>query len=200
MNRRVFERYLTIDEERKLFKTVGQFQDITARRDAAWMHLLRQTGIRVETLAGLNLSDAMTAMREKYLLLRPEITKRDQGGKVFLTKKAGKAFKTLLSIRREQGHAGAPDLPLIYSRNNRAMSIRSYQARMQHWCQVAGLRVKASPHWFRHTLAKRLMQQSTAKDPRGIVQAALNHRDPRATLIYTMPDREEIEWAMEEVS
>jgi integrase/recombinase XerC len=200
MDRKVFERYLTVQEEKCLFKTVTQYQCILSRRDAAWMMLMRQTGIRVETMAGLMVGDVSQALKEGYLEHRPEITKRDQGGKSFLTKKARKALRDLLAIRREQGYAENPDAPLVYSRNHQRMTIRTYQARMQHWRDKAGLQVGASPHWFRHTLAKRLMQQSTAKDPRGVVQAALNQRDPRSTLVYTLPDREDIERAMEEVS
>ncbi|EGV50025.1 tyrosine-type recombinase/integrase [Candidatus Endoriftia persephone] len=200
MNRRVFERYLKEGEERQLFQTVNQFKSVLARRDYAWMRFMRQTGIRVETMAGLSVGDATAALRDRYLILRPEITKRSQGGKVFLTNKARRALRDLLQIRREMGYPESADLPLVYSRKHKRMSIRSYQDRMRHWCRAAGLEVKASPHWFRHTLAKRLMKNSTAKDPRGVVQGALNQRDPRSTAVYTLPDREDIEDAMEEVS
>ncbi len=80
------------------------------------------------------------------------------------------------------------------------MSIRSFQERVTHWCQVARLEVMVSPHWFRHTLAKRIMKNSTAQDPRGVVQGALCQKSINSTSIYTLPDREDIEQAMEEVS
>lgn len=196
--RKVFKRYFTVQEERQLFRTVANIANIYARRDLAWMRLLRQTGIRVESLAGLNVYDARLALKTKYLELRPEITKRSQGGRVFLTNKARDAMKDLLRIRKEMGHGENPDDPLIYSRKNRRMSIRSFEDRTRKWCLAAGLDVAGSPHWFRHTLAKRIMQSSTSDDPRGVVQAVLGHRSIHSTSVYTMPDREEIEQAMEE--
>lgn len=196
----IFRRYFTVEEERQLFRAIGQLADIHARRDLAWMRLLRQTGIRVQTLSGLNVHDAKEALRTHYLVLRPEITKRQRGGKVFMTQHARRALKTLLQIRRELGCPEAPDEPLIVSRKHQRMSIRSYQDRMRHWCKHAGLTVNGSPHWLRHTLAKRLMKQSTADDPRGVVQGVLNHASISSTAIYTQPDKEEIEQAMEEVS
>ena len=41
--RQVFERYLTVVEERRLLAHVAQFADLQARRDHAWMRALRQT-------------------------------------------------------------------------------------------------------------------------------------------------------------
>lgn len=198
--RKVFERYLRPEEERQLFKTIGQYADLQARRDLAWMRVLRQTGIRVETLHGLNVSEAREAITTHYLTLRAEITKGAVGGRIFVTKKGRVAFRQLLKIRREQGYAEQLDAPLVMSRQHQRMSIRTYQQRMQHWCQLAGLQVKATPHWWRHTLAKRIMKASTAQDPRGVVQAQLNHADIKSTAVYTMPDRDDIEQALEEVS
>lgn len=198
--RRVFHRYFTLAEERQLFAAMAKLADVHARRDLAWMKLLRQTGIRVETLAGLNVYDARQAIATKYLTLRPEITKRGQGGSVFVTAKAKAALGELLKIRREMGYADSPDEPLILSRKHQRMSVRAFQDRTRHWCKAAGLEIEASPHWFRHTLAKRIMQQSTASDPRGVVQVALCHKSISSTSVYTQPDREDVQRAMEEAS
>lgn len=198
--RRVFERYLRPEEERQLFKTIAQYADLQSQRDLVWMRFMRQTGIRVATMAGLNVSDAREAMTTHYLTLRPEITKGEHGGKIFVTKRGRAALRQLLRIRRQQGHAEQMDAPLVMSRKHQRMSIRAYQQRMQHWGKVAGLSVKASPHWWRHTLAKRIMKCSTAQDPRGVAQVMLNHADIKSTAVYTLPDREDVEQALEEVS
>lgn len=198
--RKAFKRYFTEAEERQLFRTVGNVVDIHARRDYAWMRLLRQTGIRVETLAGLNVHDAQDALASKYLDLRPEITKGNRGGRIFITRKARAAFKDLLAIHREMGHGMATDSPLIFSRKHRRMSVRSFEARTRHWCNMAGLEDSGTPHWFRHTLAKRIMKNSTAEDPRGVVQVALTHASINSTAVYTLPDKEDVERAMEEAS
>ncbi|MDH5259430.1 MAG: tyrosine-type recombinase/integrase, partial [Gammaproteobacteria bacterium] len=65
---------------------------------------------------------------------------------------------------------------------------------------VSGIDAKASPHWFRHTLAKRVMKNSTASDPLKTVQILLNHSDPRSTAAYTLPDKEDIVLAAEEIA
>lgn len=164
------------------------------------MRVLRQTGIRIGTLAGLTVADAKEGLRTGFLYLRPAIQKRRQGHSVHVTKKARVALKDLLKVRREMGYAENPDQALIMSRNHRPMSVRSFQARMRKWCDEAGLHVTATPHWFRHTLAKRLVAQSTAVDPLGIVQSALGHRSRNSTGVYAMPDREAVAEALEECS
>lgn len=196
--RAVFERYLTKAEEARLFKHVGQFSGVLARRDHAWMLLLRHTGIRVSSLAGLTVGDARSAIALRSLTLRHEHAKGGRGYEVACNKDAISALRTLLSVRREMGHMQIDDHPLVCSVRGSALSVRSFQARFSEWRSEAGLAVEASPHWLRHTLAKRLIAQSTARNPLSIVQAALGHRDLSSTGIYTLPDREELALAMEE--
>lgn len=194
--RAVFTRYLKRDEEKRLLAHVGQFADIQARRDHAWMRLLRHTGIRVGSAAGITVDDARDALARQRLRLR-----RAKGGNAYevpVNRDARSALRDLLKVRREQGHPMVGEDPLIMSRKRRGLSVRSFQARMQQWVRSAGLEVEATPHWFRHTLAKRVMAQSTAADPRSIVQGALGQRSPQSTVVYTMPDREDVERALEE--
>lgn len=198
--RKVFDRYLTEQEEKQLFRTVAKYGDVLAQRDAAWMMLLRQSGIRVGALSGLSVEDAQLALRSGQLTIRPEISKGHRQHQVFLNKKMRAALQALLRLRRELGHANHPAQPLIMSRNHRGMSVRSFQARMRQWVELAGLDVQASPHWFRHTIAKRAIARSTAKDPRAIAQAILGHASVTSTTVYTLPDREDLRQAMEEVA
>jgi len=201
--RRVFERYLKADEERQLLRTVAQFGQVLARRDLQWMTLLRQTGIRVGSLARLTVGDALQALSgppPHRLTLRADISKGHRGYQVLLTQKAQKALRALLKLRKEMGHPPVPAHPLIMSRNHRGISVRSLQDRMHKWVLAAGIGVEATPHWFRHTLAKRLIERSTANDPRAVVQHALGHRDSKSSAVYTFPDREELERSMEEAS
>lgn len=199
-NRRVFERYLTHAEEKKLFAAVARFAGVYARRDHAWMTLMRQTGIRVGAMAGLTVGDARQALRTHYLVLDDDHAKGGWGYSVYVGKKARKSLQALLRIRKAMGHGLIPDEPLVVSRHGQGLSVRSFQARMALWRDEAGLDVEASPHWFRHTLAKRILSESTARNPVRIVQLALGHRDDRSTAVYTLPDREDVELAMEEAS
>ncbi|MFW6341006.1 MAG: tyrosine-type recombinase/integrase [Wenzhouxiangella sp.] len=195
-----FNRYLTQAEERQLFRHIKQFGAVYARRDLAWMRLARNTGLRVGTMAGLTVMDARQALASGYLHIRSEIAKRKQAHTVHLNKAAGRALRDLLAIRREMGQAESDEAALIVSRNHRALSVRSFQARMNLWVKGAGLPVAATPHWFRHTLAMRLMRNSTAQDPRGVVQGVLGHRDINSTAVYTRPSREDLSLALDEVA
>lgn len=197
-HRAVFHRYLKRDEEQQLLSYVGQFRDVQARRDHAWMRFLRHTGLRVGSMAAITVEDARDALARQHLQVRGDTAKNGRGYVVPLNKSARSALSELLKIRREQGHPMIGGAPLVMSRKGQALSVRSYQARAKKWVRESGLDVEATPHWFRHTLAKRVMAQSTAEDPRGIVAGALGHSDLRSTTVYTMPDREDVARGLEE--
>ncbi|MGR8931928.1 MAG: tyrosine-type recombinase/integrase [Gammaproteobacteria bacterium] len=198
INRKIMDRFLTQEEEKRLFQTVKQHNSIEAQRDLAWMMLLRSTGIRVGALSGLTVADARQALSDHHLTIRPEINKRRASYKIYLGKVAEQALRLLLKVRREMGHPEQWDAPLILSRESNAMSIRAFQQRCKKWRELAGV-PHVSPHWFRHTLAMRIMQSSTAKDPRGVVMASLGHRSINSTAQYTQPDKQTLQNVMMEV-
>lgn len=171
-----------------------------ARRDAAWMALMRQTGVRVRACSLLTVEDARIGLSRGRLVLRAAIQKRRRGHEVHLNRRAMAALRELLAVRRALGLAQLPDDPLVVGRGGRRLSVRSFQARMQHWREQAGLAVDASPHWLRHTLGQRLVSRSTARNPMAIVQAALGHADIRSTAVYTRPTREDVALSLEEAA
>jgi site-specific recombinase XerC len=199
-SRKVFERFLTEAEERQLLRTIKRVDDALARRDLAWMTLLRQTGIRVGALSKLTCGDARDALRRGELELSDEISKGHRGYAVHLNKAAQGALRTLLRERREQGFPERADDPLVMSRKGNGLAVRSFQSRMQAWVREARLPVSASPHWLRHTLARRVMDRSESSDPRSRVQLILGHRYRDTTAIYTLPTREEIANELEAAS
>jgi len=197
-----FRRYLNETEERQLFACLKKLSaDIYARRDAAWMQLLRSSGVRVKVLHALNVHHAREVLRTGRFDVPGALNKgaasyaKDYD--MHASKKLLAAFRALLKVRRELGYAEDPDAALVMSRKGKRMSVRAYQQRMQLWRTLAGLPVDASPHWFRHTLAKRIMARSTSADPRAQVQIALNHASITSTTIYTRPDRDEMDEIME---
>ena len=199
MSRSTFTRYLTEREEKQLWDTMKLQGQVMARRDYAWMRLLRYTGIRIGSLAGLTVSDARDALRDHRLELRT--AKRGKVYSVPVTRKARKALVDLLAIRQEQGHVQYPDAPLVMSRQGaEGLSIRAFQQRMAKWVTVSHLPMRATPHWFRHTVAKRIIARSTAAEPLRVVQGALGHASIANTAIYTKPDREEIAAELEVAS
>jgi len=199
MQTQTFNRYLTQDEERTLFRCIKAHAGPLAARDFQWMRLARNTGLRVGTLAGLTVMDARQALASNYLVIRSDISKRKQAHTVKVNRFAGPCLRALLKIRREMGHPESDNAPLIMSRNHQGLSVRSFQARMRYWVKKADLPVQATPHWFRHTLAMRVMRNSTSADPRGVVQGVLGHRDINSTAVYTRPSREDVSLALDEV-
>ncbi len=200
MKSRSFDRYLTGPEERKLLRTVGAFGNVLARRDHAWMRVLRQTGVRITAFSRLTVADAQAAIREHRLELAGAIQKGKREHGMHVTRKARRAFSDLLRVRKEMGATPDPDGPLVMSRKHQRMSVRSFQARLRYWGAQAGISVPVSPHWFRHTLAKRLIDASTSQDPLGVVQAALGHASRNSSAIYAAPDREQVAMDLERAS
>lgn len=200
----VFERYLTEDEEKRFFTTVDRYKNIWARRDCAIFRLLRTTGARVGSACGLTLGDARAALREPHhLTFVSSAAKGGRGYTVFATRATRQHLRALLAIRRELGLPELAEAPLLVSRqtetSGRGMTPRAVQKRFAYWrgqAEIAGV----TPHWMRHTLAQRVMRQSTARDPRGVAQAMLGHRSISSTAIYTQSSKEDVRAVFEEVA
>jgi len=197
MSATYFREYLSLGEEKKLLATVAATAGLLAERDHAWMLTLRHTGCRIDAFSRLTVAHAEAVLKTGYLTLEPGIMKRNKGHTLYVSKPGRMAFKALLSVRRRMRFAHDPDGPLVMSRNHDPMSVRSYQARLRYWDSKAGLDLGLSPHWFRHTFAKRLMAASESQNPVLIVMAALGHTDIRSTLQYTWPDKEVMELELE---
>jgi len=196
--RKTFDRYLTPDEEKQLLGHVGKFGDVLAKRDHAWMRLARHTGLRIGSISLLDVADAREALVNGFLRVRNEIAKRGHGYDVRLTAQSRDALEDLLRIQRKmQPQRDWVNEPLILCRRKHRISVRSLQARMAGWVRDSGLGVAASPHWFRHTFAKRIIKKSEAADPFTIAQFALGQASRQSTSVYTMPDREDMAAALE---
>ena len=193
----VISKYLTEAEQRKLLSRIGQCAAVLARRDYAWISLLRDTGLRINEFRLTDVGDARAALRDGRLFIPKEHRK---GGKrdhdVLVTEPVRTSLSRLLAICAEMSHCTEPALedhePLVISRKGMRLSVRSFENRLKIWCKAAGV-TTATPHWLRHTRAMNIMRRSTHKDPRGIVQVALGHADIRSTGIYTKPSREDVD-------
>lgn len=198
-SRRCFERYLTPAEEKTLFAHMHKSRHVLARRDRAWMLLVRHTGLRVTSLGLLDVGDAEQALTCAQLRVRGETAKNGKAYDVPLNDSAREALRELLRIHRQMDGDGMPASPLLLCRRGQRLSVRTLQARMALWVRGAGLPHRASPHWLRHTLAKRLVARSASNDPLGIVQVVLGHGSRNSTGVYTLPDREDVQRAMRSV-
>lgn len=202
----MLKRYFPPAEQQLLVSTAGQYTDVIARRDHAWMRAMLHSGLRVKEFSLITVGAALEALRSKYLFIPREHRKggkRDH--KVFVTQALRTDLEDLLKIRFEIAGEGDSHLneALVISRQHggagKPMTVRSYELRLKHWARLAGLPEEASPHWLRHTRAMNIMRNSQAADPRGVAQAALDHVSIASTGIYTGVLREELEEALDQV-
>lgn len=193
-------RNLTYREERDLLKAVHSRTGWQARRDEYAIHLMLYGGLRVGTLIRLTLADAQYAIARKQLFLRPEICKRNSGYTLPINEKLEAALRGLLYIRRQLTLPMDPEAPLLLSRvRARAgdgMTARGVQLRLKGWVHAALINPQVSPHWLRHTFARRKLEESQARDPLLVVSKLMGHRNISSTAIYTQPSREELIQAM----
>jgi site-specific recombinase XerD len=205
MENHMLKRYFPPAEQQLLISTAGQYTDLTARRDHAWMRAMLHSGLRVKEFSLITVGAAIEALRAKYLFIPRENRKgKKRDHSVFVTQALRTDLQDLLKIRFEITGEGESHLDeaLVLSRQHgdgKPMTVRSYELRLKHWATLAGLSDKATPHWLRHTRAMNIMRNSKAADPRGVAQAALDHVSIASTGIYTGVLREEVEDALTEV-
>lgn len=199
--------YLTEQEQRHLLKHVRSVNCPLAKRDAAWIELLIETGMRVGEFSRITLADAREALRSGWLFVPAENRKGVQVGpkdekktlrfdhKLKLFRVERELLQTLIELHIA-ALAGQLELlessPLVYSRRCTALSVRAYQQRLEYWCDQAGMKLHASPHTLRHTCAMNIMRHSTADNPLSLVTARLGHLNKRTAEIYTEMRRAEM--------
>lgn len=181
-------RYLTDGQQTQLLACVKKHAAVLARRDYAWIRLLRDTGMRIGEFSKMTLGDALFACETGWIHI-PK--KHRKGGRadhrIPIDRNARAALELLIEIHYEMGGTEDAHEPLVFSRKGRgtqALSVRSYQVRVARWCTEANIE-PASPHWLRHTRAMNVMRRSQAQDPRGVVQALLGHASIASTGVYT---------------
>lgn len=195
--RAVFDRYLTRSEEKKLLAHIAKHAGLYARRDHAWLRVMRHSGFRLGSVRGLTVGAARSALATRKLQAAAEHAKRRKGYDVPVSSGLEKALRDALSVRRAMRLPDDDDAPLFCSRLGSAMAERTYEQRLQMWRQSAGVGVAVSPHWLRHTHAKRVMATTEHRDPQLVVQALLGHANRASTNVYTLPDREDLARAAE---
>lgn len=208
------ERYFTEPEQARLLAVLkAQAADAVSRRDAALIRLLIHSGLRIGEALQVTVGQALEALRSNYLFIPREHRKgwnrtADAQGKtrrppkdhmVFVTGALRADLQDLLRVRHEQreGDCQTTD-PLVIGRHGGAITVRAFELRFKLWAFAAELPLQASPHWLRHTRAMNIIRRSTAKNPLGVVQAALCHASIKSTGVYTATPREEVEAALVE--
>jgi integrase/recombinase XerD len=149
------------------------------RRDAAMLHLLYATGLRVGELVGLRYNELdMQACT---------VTPTGKGARrrvVPLGEPAHDKLRVYLEQVRPRW-AGTTDA-LFVTRRGRGMTRQGFSALLRKYALRAGLSRLPSPHWLRHSFATHLVENGA--DLRS-VQAMLGHADISTTQVYTHVSR-----------
>lgn len=184
--------YFTVVEEKKFFNAIKHTAGLLAKRDYAMFGLLRASGIRVNTLVSLRVDEVLEALSsvDNYLLLRDNICKAKRSYTVFLSVKVRASLEQLVRLHKKINMEASE---LVLNKSGGALSARMVQIRMKRWLEIARLNPNATPHWWRHTKAMRIMHNSSAKDPRMVVKKVLGHSSITSTEIYTKPTKEDFE-------
>jgi site-specific recombinase XerC len=194
------KRYLTELEQQRLLRAAKSNTCPLAQRDYWWMRALIETGARVEEFSLLSAEQAEAALASGWLVVPPQQRKgRKKGMEYLVTVSLRECLEALLAFQRAE--PAPADLqgpaPLVWGREGQRLSVRSYQARVQHWAGVAGLGLKVSPHWLRHTRGMNIMHRSRSSNRLKVVQMALGHASLASTGVYLEMDREEYTRALQ---
>jgi site-specific recombinase XerC len=197
------KKYLTEAEQKSLLNAAKTCACPLAQRDYWWMRLAMSTGMRVNEMSLLLVAQAEAALRSGWLVVLAAQRKGGKRGHEYLvTSSVRECLQHLLALQRDQAppvDQQPESLPLLWGRDGKRLSVRSYQARLQHWARAAGLGLAVSPHWLRHTRAMNILRRSRAVNPLGVVQEALAHASIASTGIYTRMSREDYTAALLEV-
>lgn len=186
-------RCLTLDEERRLRKTLGQRRD--AARDFAVFRALRATGMRISEFLSLSVEEARVAVEKGFLFLPGDRRKSKtlKSGKEILTDlfvhlrgEAREAFADLLRLAGNDG-------PLVPGRDGAPLTARAVQLRLKFWAREAGVDERLSPHWLRHTFGADFCRVSVASPTETCIRLAklLGHADPRSCGHYLTMSRDD---------
>jgi site-specific recombinase XerD len=159
------------------YRLVRELSD-TNMRDRAIIELLLQTGVRLNELSQLRLSDVTLPAKISADGQPGSLHVRGKGRKertVTLNWKAAAALKKWLAMRGE-----ADTDRLFLTRYRQGITPRSIQKMVTRYLTQAGI-VGASVHSLRHTFAT---QQVKAGTTLSIVRDMLGHADIKTTSIY----------------
>ena len=160
-----------------------------SKRDVAIMQLLRNTGDRVGELVALRLTDVEMSERKGKIVVR-----WGKGGRyreVDLNLDARQAFGEYLAVR-----PAAADDHLFTGQREAGLTVRAVESLVTKYAWLAGL-PEVTPHVLRHTFVKQLLD---AGENLVTVAALLGHSRLDTTAVYTRPNAQDLEKAVNSLS
>jgi tyrosine recombinase XerC len=167
--------YLTEIAAEQLMKIPGD--NFSGKRDKAVLELFYSTGMRLSELCSLNMNNLYKSQR----LIRL-IGKGNKERVVPYGRKAERALKEYLEIRRIQIGPWNYNSPLFLNRGGKRISRRGIQDRIRYHLEKVACKEQMSPHILRHSFATHLIDRGA--DIRA-VKELLGHSSLSTTQIYT---------------
>jgi integrase/recombinase XerC len=174
-------RAMSAPEVNRLLTAISKHRSPIARRDELMFRLMLGTGIRLGSLAALNVEDVDV-----------------KAGMLRIRAKGGIEQTVYLNAQLRRGLAGHVRTPvngaaLFRSGHGGRIGTRQVQMRFGHWRDQAGLACGYTVHSLRHTFATRLYQQTRDLH---LVREALGHAGVGTTQRYAVVDRQNLRAAV----
>jgi len=147
-------------------------------RDVAMFELFYSSGLRLNELSSLNLTDIDIPDRQLIVV-------NGKGGKSRLLPIGSKAIQALQAWLKVRSVVNQDEYALFTSAKGKRLGNRSIQLRLKQWCKNKGIPESVHPHMLRHSFATHLLE--TSRDLRA-VQELLGHENISTTQIYTHLD------------
>jgi len=185
-------KYLSLEESKKLLKTVQNDSNSTSVRDYAIITLFLNCGMRLSELVGINIKDINFSECKLNV-----IGKGNKERTIYLNKACMNAINSYLKERPRNSIKNDARDALFLSNRKERISNRTVQVVVQKELLKSGLDInKYSVHKLRHTAAT-LMYQYGNVDIRAL-QELLGHKSISTTEIYTHVDNSQIRQAVED--
>jgi integrase/recombinase XerC len=170
-------------------------------RDLAIATMLLHTGMRVSELCNLRVSDISISTHSNMIAVREgKGTKRRN---IPLNSTVIRVLKDYLQSFSSDGQttlitgpAPAKERFLFYGQKRMPLTDRGVRYIIRKYAYIAKIK-HVSPHVFRHTCAKNLIDAGQSIDR---VSKILGHSNVNTTAIYTMPTEKDLHMTMESIS
>ena len=191
---RVFFKYLTLEQSKKLLEVSDNEDNRNNERDHAITTLFLNCGMRLSELVGINIKDINFEECQMNV-----IGKGNKERTIYLNKACIKAINDYIAVRPKTGvkkDTKDSEKALFLSERRQRIGKRTVQEIIYKELRLAGIdSAKYSVHKLRHTAAT-LMYQYGGVDIRAL-QELLGHESISTTEIYTHVSNEQVRNAVE---